>query len=228
MRRRRVLLGAAAFLLPAGCSASRPSVTAVPSLPPLTYAASGLADLYALTWVKGSSPAVVVTRTGGRRLGPPRRRPAAGWETLSGLAVIAVTEVDGWALMVEETASPIGATDDVIGKLSKGTRLVLFSHNSQAADRFVLAEDGTILVDFDPGYPPDRSGTRPDLLIPDMRAVGLDPFTALPEPAALALARRLTGIALTRPLVQDRSYQPATVITPTSDDTDERLRRPAY
>jgi hypothetical protein len=39
-----------------------------------------------------------------------------------------------------------------------------------AGDRFVLASDGTILVDFDPGYPPDRAGAEPDLLVKDMHA----------------------------------------------------------
>lgn len=207
----------------------------MPSLAPPTYAVSGLPDTYALTWVKGLSPAAVVTRTGGRRIGQ-RRRPAAGWSALPGLkeneTVVAVTPVGGWALMVEETASPVGAGDDMIGTLSKGTRLVLFEHNYQGADRFVLAEDGTILVDFDPGYPPDRAGSRPDLLVAQMRAAGLNPTvaetaTAQPEPAALALTESLTGVPITRPLLRDSSYLAAAITVQTTDDTEQQ-RRPGY
>jgi hypothetical protein len=242
MHRRRVLAGAAALLLPAGCSASRPEVAVVPSLPPSTYAwftgGSGLGGVYVLTWIEGLSPAEVVTRAGGRRLGQ-RRRPAAGWSTLPGTrkneTVLAVTRAHGWALMVEESVTAVGAADDTIGKLSKGTRLVAYAHNDRAADRFVLASDGTILVDFDPGYPPDRAGAQPDLLADEMRAVGLnptlaEPTRAQPEPATLALTERVTGVPLTRALLRDSTYLAAavTVTVASTADTGQQRKSGGY
>jgi len=237
MHRRRVLAGAAALLLPAGCAASAPPAPVEQSAPPSRYAwfpgGSGLADVYALTWIKGLSPATVVTRVGGRSLGS-YRWPAPGWSALPGVkateAVLAVTRAHGWALMVEASAAPIGAQDDTIGKLSHGTRLVAYAHNAKAADRFVLATDGTILVDFDPGYPPDRTGARPDLLVGEMRAAGLNPTlseasSVPPELAALALAERVTGVPLTRHLLRDSDYLTAAV-TVRSNEDDTQQRRP--
>ncbi|MEV6845541.1 DUF6461 domain-containing protein [Actinoplanes sp. NPDC051411] len=234
MHRRRVLAGMAALLLPAGCAAPRPQDPAPPSPPPPSEyawfpAGSGLVKVYTLTWVEALSPDAVASRAGARRLGT-RRWPAGGWKTLPGTraneTVVAVTRAHGWALMVEDSANAIGAADNTIGKLSKGTRLVTFSHNYQAADRFVLASDGTILVDFDPGYPPDRVGTEPDLLVGDMRAVGLntsavDAALAQPEPAMLALTERVTGVPLTRHLLRDSAYLAAAVTVRSSDDSQQ-------
>jgi hypothetical protein len=235
VHRRQILAGVAALVLPAGCAASAPEDAVAPSSPPSRFAwfptAGGLVDVYALTWVEGLSPAQVVTRAGGRRIGP-RRWPRPGWNSVPGVHekenVLAVTRAGGWALMVEDRA-PIGADDDTIGKLSKATRLVTFSHNSAAADRFVLASDGTILVDFDPGYPPDRAGSRPDLLVDQMRAVGLEPTLqetprayVPPELACLDLTERLTGVPLTLHLLHDSTYLAAAVAVPTDNSQQTR------
>jgi hypothetical protein len=238
MHRRRILAGAAGLLL-AGCARSPDDpaapVASGPATPP-RYAwftsGSGLTDAYALTWVQRLSPADVVTRMGARRLGY-QRWPATGWSELPGLRptdhVLAVTRARGWALVVEDSISLVG--DDVIAELSKGTRLVGFSHNSLAADRFVLATDGTIEVDFDPGFPPDREGTRPGLLLDGMRAVGLDPadYGHVPPPlATLALAERVTHVPLTAALLHGSAYLAAAVTVTGQEDTEPQVKRPGF
>jgi Family of unknown function (DUF6461) len=225
MRRRQVL---AALLLPAttaGCD--RPDQDGASPIPTGSsgydwFLAGGLVNVYALTWVRKLSPTQVVTRIAGRRLGM-HRWPDGGWSHLPGVeeneTVVAVTRARDWALMVEDS-DPIGADDVTIAALSKGTRLVTFSHNFAAADRFVLASDGTIVVDFDPGYPPDRAGTQPDLLVNAMTAVGLNPTLQQsapayvpPELATLALIERVTGVPLTLNLLHDSTYLAAAVVT---------------
>jgi len=237
MRRRQAL---AALLLPAtvaGCAGpgKAPPALIPVSAPPSKYAwfptGGGLVNVYALTWVRKLSPTQVVTRVSGRRLGE-HRWPDGGWSHLPGVkeneAVVAVTRARGWALMVEDS-DPIGADDDTIAELSKGTRLVTFSHNFAAADRFVLASDGTIVVDFDPGYPPDRAGTQPDLLVNAMNAVGLNPTLQQsapayvpPELATLALTEQVTGVPLTLHLLHDSTYLAAAVTTQDSEDTTQQ------
>jgi hypothetical protein len=176
------------------------------------------------------SPAEVVTRLGARRLGR-HRWPATGWTDLPGLRpadhVLAVTRARGWALVVEESISLDG--DDVIAELSKGTRLAGFSHNALAADRFVVATDGTIEVDFDPGFPPDREGTHPDLLLDDMRAVGLNPADyghVPPDLATLALVERVTGVPLTAALLHGSTYLAAAVTV--QEDSEPQAKRPGF
>jgi hypothetical protein len=236
MHRRRILAGAAGLVL-AGCArppgnpaAPAPSRPAAPPGYAWFPSGSGLTDAYALTWVRRLSPADVVTRMGARRLGP-HRWPATGWSELPGLRpadhVLAVTGAHVWALIVEDSISLVG--DDVIAGLSKGTRLVGFAHNSLAADRFVLATDGTIEVDFDPGFPPDREGTHPDLLLDDMRAVGLDPADyghVPPDLATLALVERVTHVALTAGLLHGSTYLAAAVSV--QEDTEPQVQRPGF
>jgi hypothetical protein len=236
VRRRQVL---AALLLPAtaaGCDRPERGAAPIPtgSSSYGWFLTGGLGNVYALTWVKRLSPAQVVARMAGRRLGT-HRRPDGGWSRLPGAraneAVVAVTRAGGWALLVED-ADPIGAHDDTVATLSQGTRLVTFSHNYRAADRFVLAADGAIVVGFDPGYPPDRDGTQPDLLVEAMREVGLkpslqEPPTAYvpPELAALALTERVTGVPLTYPLLHDSAYLAAAVVARASEDDAQKQRR---
>jgi hypothetical protein len=91
---------------------------------------------------------------------------------------------------------------------------------------FTRAAGWALMVDFDPGYPPDRAGAEPDLLLKDMRALGLntsaaDAALAQPDLAMLALTERETGVSLTRHLLRDSTCLTAavTVTVKSSDDS---------
>ena len=172
--------------------------------------------------------------TGARRLGS-YPWPEDGWPDLPGVrrdeAVLAVTRLGGWALLVEDSA-PIGADDDVIARLSGNDRTVVTcAHNFEADDRFVLARDGVVQVDFDPRYPVVRAGADPDRLLADMRSAGLDlsdnPDPGIPsEQAALALAEHVTGVRLTAGLLHDSTYLAGAVPGPDGEAVN-RLQPPA-
>jgi Family of unknown function (DUF6461) len=81
--------------------------------------------------------------------------------------------------------------------------------------------DGEVLVRFELLFPQRRRGSRPDLLLPQMRAVGLDPDWQEPpygevDTAALALAERVTGVHLDPRMLE--GPLPAAEITPLLDD----------
>jgi hypothetical protein len=81
--------------------------------------------------------------------------------------------------------------------------------------------DGVVLVGFEPLFPKRRWGSEPDLVLPLMRAVGLDPDWSQPpygqvDLAALALAERLTGIHLDKAMLGGPLL--AAVVTPRLSD----------
>ena len=168
---------------------------------------SGLTEVYSLTWLRHLSPSAVVERIGGRVLGTyPWQDP---WYDLPGLGRhedgVVVTRISGWTLML----TSLGPEDATIRQLSRGGRLVGLTYNFEADSRFVLADNGAIQVDFDPGYAVSRTGKHPDLLLPDMRKAGLDLSGVYLNPAdpayryipsteaAHALTERVTGVART-------------------------------
>ena len=83
--------------------------------------------------------------------------------------------------MIQDSGS-VGTDDDVVERLSRGTRLVSLYHNVEADDRFLFAANGVIQVGFDPRDPRTRTGARPGLLLDAMRASGLDLDGHHPDP----------------------------------------------
>ncbi|MGX6600927.1 DUF6461 domain-containing protein [Micromonosporaceae bacterium Da 78-11] len=189
---------------------------------------SRLSEVYALTWVRDRSPEDVVVALGARPLGR-HTWPVDGWVDLPGStrdeAVLAVTPIAGWAVVVEDMSANT-VDEAMVKRLSAGTRLVTTYYNFEADGYFVLADDGVVQVDFDPSYPISRTGGKPDLLLADMRAVGLDLSGRNLDPAdpayrdvpylaaALALAERITGIRLTAELLHTSTYLAAAVPDP--------------
>ncbi|MEV7923855.1 DUF6461 domain-containing protein [Kitasatospora sp. NPDC088264] len=115
--------------------------------------------------------------------------------------LVAVTELDGWAVVVE-VFGYLGSLPDVIRRLADGTRLVSHFRNAVAVDHFNWWEQGSCRLQFEPLFPTQRHGSDADA--PGVPALltacgfqldgeGHDLHTE----AAFALAERLTDVRLT-------------------------------
>ncbi|MER6302392.1 DUF6461 domain-containing protein [Kitasatospora sp. NPDC001539] len=114
--------------------------------------------------------------------------------------LVAVTELDGWALAVEPYGY-LGSLNEVVPRLAEGTRLVSHFRNVNAVDHFHWWEQGTCRLDFEPLFAGERHGT--DAEAPGtaelLTACGfeLDGENGdLHTEAAFALAERLTDVRL--------------------------------
>jgi len=206
---------------PSGAGPSRAAPTRATAADYAWFEKNGeLTEGFCFTWVQTLSPEEVLSRLGARDLGVSRWR--AGWFDLPGErrgeVVVAVTRVGGWTLMVEDNGL-IGVDDDVVRKLSQGTRLIANYRNVEYDGEFTLAEGGVVQVSFDPQDPTDRSGADPDRLLADMKAVGLDLSGVGRDPAdpsyvdvpyteaAFALTQRVTGLPLTAEVLHSATYR---------------------
>jgi Family of unknown function (DUF6461) len=164
-----------------------------------------LREAYCFSFVRGLDEAEVLRRVGGERSRPRPLTAAQAAELSSSFQagypqLVLVTRAGGWAVAVEDNGWE-GSRPEVLRALSDGTRAVSVYRNVNAFGQFSHAADGELLVQFEPLFPRRRWGTRPDLLLPQMRAVGLDPDRDEPpyediDTAALALAERVTGVRL--------------------------------
>jgi hypothetical protein len=155
--------------------------------------------------VRGLDAVEVLRRFGGERTRPrPLTLAEAG--QLSGLfhagypQLILVAKAGGWSVAVEDNGWE-GTRPAVLRALSRGTRAVSVHSTVGALGHFNYAGDGEVLVSFELLFPHRRLGSQPDLLLPQMRAVGLDADRHERSYhdaviAALALAERITGVHL--------------------------------
>src|SRR6266511_1493394 len=95
---------------------------------------------------------------------------------------------DASAWMSASSATPghsiwQGSRAEVLRALSAGGQAVSVYHNVNALGYFSYAVDGQVLVQFELLVPQQRWGSQPNLLLPQMRAVGLDP-TGTSHPTA--------------------------------------------
>jgi hypothetical protein len=164
-----------------------------------------LRQAFCITLVRGMDEVEVLRRLGGER-SQPRMLTVGEAGELSGSfhagypqIVMAATR-GGWAVAVEDNGWE-GSRPEVLRALSADTQAVSVYQNVNALGHFSYAVDGALLVQFEPLFPQRRWGSQPDLLLPQMRAVGLDPDWQQPpygdiDTAALALAERVTGVHL--------------------------------
>lgn len=120
------------------------------------------------------------------------------------LMLVAVTELDGWAVAVEVNGY-LGSLWDVLPRLAEGTRLVSHFRNCNAVDSFHWQEGALNRLHFEPLFPTQRDGE--DAEAPGVAELlahcGFDLTDAdhagprLHTEAAFALAERLTDVRLT-------------------------------
>ncbi|MFG3052038.1 DUF6461 domain-containing protein [Kitasatospora sp. NPDC048239] len=188
-------------------------------------------EAYCLTMVEGISAGELL-----RRFGAVPGRPVTGglevlraWESyedgdldedeaLRGrededLMVVAVTELDGWAVAVEVNGY-LGITWELLPGLADGTRLVAHQRNVNAADHFHWWEGERNRLNFEPLFPTQRDGT--DAQAPELAALlaqaGFDlrgedeRDIALTTEAAFALGEALTGLRLTPERLREAEF----------------------
>ncbi|MEU8510042.1 DUF6461 domain-containing protein [Kitasatospora sp. NPDC048722] len=114
--------------------------------------------------------------------------------------LVAVTELDGWALAVEPYGY-LGSLWDLLPRLADGTRAVSHFRNVNAVDHFNWWEGPTCRLHFEPLFPDQRDGTDADAPgIPDLlTACGFrldDKNTEFNTESAFALAERLTDVRI--------------------------------
>ncbi|MFF2116655.1 DUF6461 domain-containing protein [Kitasatospora sp. NPDC058184] len=114
--------------------------------------------------------------------------------------LVAVTELDGWALAVEPFGY-LGILEKEILRLAEGTRLVSHYRNALGADHFHWWEHGIQRLHFEPLFPDQRDGTDaeapgiPELLTACGFELETEAYDRCGE-AAFALAERLTDVRL--------------------------------
>ncbi|MEU8920229.1 DUF6461 domain-containing protein [Kitasatospora sp. NPDC048545] len=114
--------------------------------------------------------------------------------------LVAVTELDGWALAIEPYGY-LGGLHEVVPRLTDGTRLVSHFRNVNAEDSFHWWEHGRCRLHFEPLFADQRHGSDADATgIPELlTACGFDlagERNGLHTEAAFALAERLTEVRL--------------------------------
>jgi Family of unknown function (DUF6461) len=170
-----------------------------------------LRDAFCITLVRGLDEVEALRRLGGER-SQPRPLTVSEAGQLSGSLhagypqLVLVAKADVWSVAVEDNGFE-GKRPEVLRALSSGTQAVSVFHNGSEG-YFSYAMDGGLLVQFELLFPQRRWGSQPDLLLPQMRAVGLDPDWQQPphgelNTAALALAERVTGVRLDPRMLED-------------------------
>jgi hypothetical protein len=164
-----------------------------------------LRQAFCLSLVRGLDEAELLRRLGGERSQPGTLTLAEAGELAGSFhagypQIILAAKADGWSVAVENNGWE-GSRPEVLRALSQGTQAASVYQNVNALRSFNYAVDGEVLVTFEPLFPEQRWGSQPDLLLPQMRAVGLDPDWREPpygdvDTAALALAERVTGVHL--------------------------------
>lgn len=168
-------------------------------------AATGeLANAYCITLIRAVAPDAVLTRLRGKDFrtvhGSDELVQMVGDRDAGDHALVGVTEVRGWSLMVEPNGF-IGVSSRYSKPLSANTLLVAHYLDVNLRDEFVVAEDGVITASLEPSAPDVRRGPKADEIAETMAAVGYD-LTGASEPGdrfellAFALAEELTGVRL--------------------------------
>ncbi|MFJ9952234.1 DUF6461 domain-containing protein [Kitasatospora sp. NPDC091207] len=118
------------------------------------------------------------------------------------LMVVAVAELDGWAVALEVNGY-LGSMWGLLPGLAEGTRLVSHFRNVNAVDHFHWQEGERNRLHFEPLFPAERDGSDADAVAELLAGVGFDLGTAEDRAidrtttAAFALGEELTGLRLT-------------------------------
>jgi hypothetical protein len=166
---------------------------------------------FSFLWVQGLTSKQVLDRLGGKELERVFWHqlvgPGDGQRGPTGQRFFGVARVDDWVLVVEE-AGTLGISDTLLGPLSAQTTVVSHYRGADGDERMLVLTDGAVDLRFNPQSDAARTGRRAAELSPEITAAG---FGTATDPqsrtaAAFALTDRLTGIAMTRELVEEKTY----------------------
>lgn len=177
-------------------------------------------DSYCLTVIKDRSPAEVLSLLGG---GETRTAPNmdAVWQETQEVeeteGIIAALAMEGWVLLFEPDGYR-GVNRKVAEQLSRGTQLVSHFRTVNADTAFLWAENGIVQAEFEMPSPWEVTGANAI----QVKSLLLEAGFADPDsgdnsdvnvylPAAVALAELLTGLRVTRSLLDNSQYMCATV-----------------
>ena len=170
------------------------------------------AEGFCFLWVHGLTPDQVLQRLHARSVVTTSWAGRPEPDAHDPLAVVTGAG-NGWSLLIEDFGV-LCIGDKELTELSAGARVIANFRNVNYDERFALAENGTIRVDFDPYLPAYRTGSAPDSLLPDMAYVGLDRSRDDSTEAALALTARLTGVPLTPRMLNAPAYRAGRIPDP--------------
>ena len=175
---------------------------------------------FCFTWVQGRTPQQVIKATGGKEL------ERIGWDQLVGSGdgqqtwadryFYGTAHVAEWALMVED-GGDFGTTDSRVLPLSRGTTLISHYRREDGRGRLLALEDGKVRLDFDPLDAGKRVGSGAVDLAPVIDDAGFGAarrlrsgdqgeYRAYCTEAAFALVERMTGVAMTKELLETLTY----------------------
>ncbi|MEW2353543.1 DUF6461 domain-containing protein [Spirillospora sp. NPDC029432] len=170
---------------------------------------------YAVMMVRGLTSQDLLQRLNARPVDPPRITGAESlyehWmdEWAGDDDLVGVFTIDDWAVAFEPGAHLL-ADDDVLTRLSAGTRLVCHSGSVYTQDHFYWLENGDLRLYIKPHWSEEREGTAADDLLEDMRAIGFrfaeDEGEEDPIAKAFALAEHITGVGLTEETFEQAVY----------------------
>jgi hypothetical protein len=224
---RRSVLWLLATVPLAGCggeSQPAPPAPSIPSSPPgpsTRPAAAGdyrwlttgdeFAKGFSFLWVQGLTSKQVLDRLGGKELERVFWHqlvgPGDGQRGSTGQRFFGVARVGDWVLVVEE-AGTLGISDVLLDRLSAQTTVISHYRGAEGEEQMLVLTDGAVDLRFDPQSDAARTGRRAAELSTEITSAG---FGAATDPqtrtaAAFALTERLTGIAMTREMLEEKTY----------------------
>jgi hypothetical protein len=213
--------GGPAASVPGGSAASVPSSAATPSASASRAAVAAdyrwlaggneFGKGFSFVWVKGLTTSEVLNRLSGKELERVYWHqlvgPGDGQRGPADRRYFGVSRIDDWVLVVEDNGT-LAMSDDVLGPLSAKTTAVAHYRGPDGHGRLLMLTDRGVDLQFDPLDNARRTGSRSAELSATIASAG---FTGASDPisctaAAFALTERLTGIAMTRELLEDKTY----------------------
>ncbi|MEV4877871.1 DUF6461 domain-containing protein [Streptomyces cyaneofuscatus] len=164
--------------------------------------------LYTLTFVRGTSPAELLSRMG---VDPESLALRDGMDLADDFGddlyddeePVVATGVDGSWTWAWEQGGVHGLDERILSAVSRGTEAVALHYNEKPMYCFAYAVDGEVVVDFDTLQAIEPTGRDPRLLEEHMRPLGLVPGERAPLHGVLSLVENAFGIRLTEPAEVD-------------------------
>ncbi|MBG0812664.1 hypothetical protein HS045_00270 [Planomonospora sp. ID82291] len=166
-----------------------------------------LDEIYCVSFVRDLTPEEVLRRFSGDE---------NTTEECDAADYVGTAKIGDWTLVVEPGGWELAATPEIYTRVGRGTEIVSVSRHDCASDTFVYIVDGEPVVQFEPMFPGDRSGTDPDRLVEEMRVVGLNPDHDIDGPdigspieRSFALASKIVALHFSPEMLELCSFRTA-------------------